>query len=60
MSGFHSAKEIYAELLRQGETVGLTTVYRHLEVLSEQRADGFRVTVLDSVNELALTGRKGS
>lgn len=38
MSGFRSAKEIYAELLRQGETVGLTTVYRHLEVLSDQRA----------------------
>ena len=38
MSGFRSAKEIYAQLLRQGETVGLTTVYRHLEVLSEQRA----------------------
>jgi Fur family ferric uptake transcriptional regulator len=38
MPGFRSAKEIYAELLRLGETVGLTTVYRHLEVLSEQRA----------------------
>jgi Fur family transcriptional regulator, ferric uptake regulator len=36
LSGFRSAQEIYAELHRQGETIGLTTVYRHLQVLSEQ------------------------
>jgi Fur family ferric uptake transcriptional regulator len=33
--GFTSAQEIHAELRRRGENVGLTTVYRHLQVLSE-------------------------
>jgi Fur family ferric uptake transcriptional regulator len=36
MSGFCSAQEIHAELRRKGEHVGLTTVYRHLQALSEQ------------------------
>ena len=36
LPGFRSAQEIHAELRRQGETVGLTTVYRHLQVLSGQ------------------------
>lgn len=36
MPGFTSAQEIYAELRRKGEHVGLTTVYRHLQALSEQ------------------------
>ena len=36
LPGFCSAQEIHAELRRQGEAVGLTTVYRHLQVLSEQ------------------------
>src|SRR5258708_859577 len=36
LPGFRSAQEIHADLRRQGETVGLTTVYRHLQVLSEQ------------------------
>ena len=35
LPGFRSAQEIHFELQRQGETVGLTTVYRHLQVLSE-------------------------
>ncbi len=35
MPGFRSAQEIHAELRSQGENVGLTTVYRHLQVLSE-------------------------
>jgi Fur family ferric uptake transcriptional regulator len=38
LPGFRSAQEIHAELRRRGETVGLTTVYRHLQVLSEQGA----------------------
>ena len=38
MPGFRSAQEIHAELRSQGENVGLTTVYRHLQVLSEQGA----------------------
>jgi Fur family ferric uptake transcriptional regulator len=35
LPGFHSAQDIHAELRRRGERVGLTTVYRHLQVLSE-------------------------
>ncbi|MET8157718.1 Fur family transcriptional regulator [Sphaerisporangium sp. NPDC005289] len=38
LSGFHSAQEIHAELRRRGERVGLTTVYRHLQVLSQDEA----------------------
>jgi len=38
LPGFRSAQEIHAEVRRRGETVGLTTVYRHLQVLSEQGA----------------------
>jgi Fur family ferric uptake transcriptional regulator len=44
MPGFTSAQEIYAELRRKGERVGLTTVYRHLQALSEQGA-------LDSIRD---------
>ena len=33
---FRSAQDLYAELRRRGESVGLTTVYRHLQVLAEQ------------------------
>jgi Fur family ferric uptake transcriptional regulator len=35
LPGFSSAQEIHAELRRKGEQVGLTTVYRHLQALSE-------------------------
>ena len=35
LPGFCSAQEIHAELRRKGETVGLATVYRHLQALSE-------------------------
>jgi len=44
---FRSAQDIHAELRASGETVGLTTVYRHLSLLTEdgridalQTADG--------------------
>ena len=36
MPGFSSAQDIHAELRNRGENVGLTTVYRHLQVLTEQ------------------------
>jgi Fur family transcriptional regulator, ferric uptake regulator len=36
LTGFCSAQQIHAELQRTGERVGLTTVYRHLQSLSEQ------------------------
>jgi Fur family transcriptional regulator, ferric uptake regulator len=35
LPGFASAQQIHAELRGRGEQVGLTTVYRHLQVLSE-------------------------
>ena len=36
VSGFRSAQEIHAELRRRGHPVGLTTVYRHLNLLAER------------------------
>jgi Fur family transcriptional regulator, ferric uptake regulator len=36
MTGFCSAQEIHARLRSKGENVGLTTVYRHLQTLTEQ------------------------
>jgi Fur family ferric uptake transcriptional regulator len=43
LSGFCSAQQIHAELRRHGESIGLTTVYRHLQVLSEDgRVDTIR------------------
>ncbi len=38
LPGFCSAQQIHAELRRRGEHIGLTTVYRHLQVLSEEGA----------------------
>lgn len=35
LSGFCSAQQIHAALRRHGEQIGLTTVYRHLQVLSQ-------------------------
>jgi Fur family transcriptional regulator, ferric uptake regulator len=43
LSGFCSAQQIHAELRKHGERIGLTTVYRHLQVLSEDgRVDTIR------------------
>jgi Fur family ferric uptake transcriptional regulator len=36
LTGFCSAQQIHAELRRRGEHIGLTTVYRHLQVLSDE------------------------
>jgi len=47
--GFNSAQQIHAELRRRGERVGLTTVYRHLQVLSE---DGQLDTIRDAGGEI--------
>ena len=33
--GFTSAQDLHAELRRRGDGVGLTTVYRHLQVLAD-------------------------
>jgi Fur family transcriptional regulator, ferric uptake regulator len=43
LPGFCSAQQIYAELRGRGEQVGLTTVYRHLQLLCETgRVDSIR------------------
>jgi Fur family transcriptional regulator, ferric uptake regulator len=48
LPGFRSAQDIHAELRDRGERVGLTTVYRHLQVLSE---DGAVDTLRDEAGE---------
>ena len=48
LPGFLSAQQIHAELRRRGERIGLTTVYRHLQVLSE---DGRVDTIRDASGE---------
>jgi Fur family ferric uptake transcriptional regulator len=43
LAGFASAQQIHAELRRNGDRIGLTTVYRHLQVLTEDgRVDAIR------------------
>ena len=49
LSGFCSAQQIHAELRRHGERIGLTTVYRHLQVLSQ---DGRVDTIRDAGGEI--------
>jgi Fur family ferric uptake transcriptional regulator len=49
LPGFCSAQQIYAQLREQGEQVGLTTVYRHLQVLTE---DGTVDTIRDPGGEV--------
>lgn len=34
--GFRTAQELFAEVRRRGDRIGLTTVYRHLNMLAEQ------------------------
>ena len=48
LPGFWSAQQIHAELRSRGERIGLTTVYRHLQVLSE---DGEVDTIRDAGGE---------
>lgn len=48
LPGFCSAQQIHAELRQRGEHIGLTTVYRHLQVLS---ADGKVDTIRDVTGE---------
>jgi Fur family transcriptional regulator, ferric uptake regulator len=48
LPGFCSAQQIHAKLRNRGEHVGLTTVYRHLQVLSE---DGMVDAIRDSSGE---------
>ncbi|GAA4605268.1 Fur family transcriptional regulator [Actinoallomurus liliacearum] len=48
LPGFRSAQDIHAELRSRGERIGLTTVYRQLQVLS---ADGAVDTLRDESGE---------
>jgi len=48
LPGFCSAQQIYAALRERGEHIGLTTVYRQLQVLSE---DGRVDTIRDASGE---------
>jgi Fur family ferric uptake transcriptional regulator len=48
LPGFWSAQQIHAELRSRGERIGLTTVYRQLQVLSE---DGLLDTIRDAGGE---------
>src|SRR4249920_2744908 len=34
--GFRSAQDVYAALRSEGDTVGLSTVYRHLQAFADQ------------------------
>ena len=56
LPGFCSAQEIHAELRRKGEQVGLATVYRHLQALSEQGS----VDTIRDVNAETLYRQCGS
>src|SRR6266702_2820728 len=49
LPGFCSAQEIHAELRRKDEHVGLATVYRHLQALSE---DGSVDAIRDASGEI--------
>ena len=49
LPGFCSAQEIHAELRRRDEHVGLATVYRHLQALSE---DGSVDAIRDASGEI--------
>jgi Fur family transcriptional regulator, ferric uptake regulator len=48
LPGFCSAQQIHAELRQRGDNIGLTTVYRHLQVLSE---DGLVDAIRDESGE---------
>jgi Fur family transcriptional regulator, ferric uptake regulator len=48
MPAFSSAQDIHAELRRRGERIGLTTVYRQLQVLAE---DGMVDAIRDQSGE---------
>ena len=56
--GFRSAQDLHAELRRQGEAVGLTTVYRHLTTLADNgTVDMLQTGVGEAVYRLCGTDR---
>ncbi|HEY6747286.1 MAG TPA: transcriptional repressor [Mycobacteriales bacterium] len=55
--GFTSAQDLHAELRGSGDTVGLTTVYRHLQALADAGAvDVLRSPDGESVYRICGTG----
>ena len=57
-TGFTSAQDLHAELRNRGERVGLTTVYRRLQLLADSgEADVLRTADGESVYRLCETGR---
>lgn len=55
--GFASAQDLHAELRGRGDTVGLTTVYRHLQALADAGAvDVLRAPDGESVYRICGTG----
>ena len=55
--GFTSAQDLHAELRGSGATVGLTTVYRHLQALADAGAvDVLRTPDGESVYRICGTG----
>ena len=57
LTGFCSAQQIHAALRERGEKVGLTTVYRHLQALSETgRIDAIRDSSGETLYRRCQTG----
>jgi Fur family transcriptional regulator, ferric uptake regulator len=57
LPGFASAQQIHAALRARGEQVGLTTVYRHLQALSEtDRVDAIRDGAGETLYRRCRTG----
>jgi len=56
-TSFRSAQDLHAELRQRGESVGLTTVYRHLQMLSDAGAvDVLHTPEGETVYRLCGTG----
>ena len=55
---FRSAQEVHAALRRRGEQVGLTTVYRHLQLQADRgELDVLRVAEGETLYRRCATGR---
>lgn len=56
-SGFTSAQDLHAKLRESGESVGLTTVYRHLQALTDSgEVDALRTAEGETVYRQCGTG----
>ena len=57
--GFRSAQDVYAVLRQNGDAVGLSTVYRHLQSLTEQGVADV-IHTADGETTYRFCGEKGS